>query len=248
MSQRSSPSINFTDSSGDEQHVPFLFKSASSLKTAAPVAQEQFSFDHDDAVTLHVGPTEHVLLAHGSFITRNSDFFTTALKKEWAEGQTRVIKLPEERPHVVSHYLNYTYTKALPSNMISSEPADTFAERANEYQELLAELYVLGERLLDKPIKKAIIREIVRLASLPKRICPTIDATNTIYRGTTAESPARRLMTDIQLAFGTTLSLDAASDAAFVLDVARAFSFKAQTNQQPGSFRKRTFNAAAYGG
>ena len=72
--------------------------SASSPKPAASV--EQFSFDHDDAVTLHVGPAEHVLLAHSSFIIRNSDLFTTALKKEWAEGQTRVIKLPEQRPQV----------------------------------------------------------------------------------------------------------------------------------------------------
>lgn len=101
--------VNPNDSSDDEGMVSR--NSASSPKPDAPVEQFSFSFDHNDAVTLHVGPNEHVLLARGSFITRNSDFFTTALKKEWTQGQTRVIKLPEEHPQVVSHYLNYTYTK-----------------------------------------------------------------------------------------------------------------------------------------
>lgn len=181
---------------------------AEKLSSKAPTTNINCSFDQDDAVTLHVGPTEHVLLAHGSFITSNSDFFTTAVRKEWAGGQTRLIKLSEESPQVVSHYLDYTYTKSLPADTISSEPADTFTERVNGYQELLAELYVLGERLLDTSIKNAVIREIIRLASLPKRMCPTKVAVNTIYRGTTAVARARQLMTAIQLSFGTIYSLD----------------------------------------
>lgn len=216
------------------------------LSSKAPTTNVTYSFDHDDAVTLHVGPTEHVLLAHGSFVTRDSDFFTTALKKKWAEGQTRVIKLPEERPEVVSHYLNYTYTKALPSHTVSWEPADTFTERSNEYQVLLAELYVLGERLLDTSIRNAAIEETIRLPWLPKRMCPSKDAANIIYRGTTAESPARRLMTDIQLSFGTTSSLDITCDAAFVLDVARAFCLNAQIGKNPSSFRHQTLEVEYY--
>lgn len=243
MSLMPSRSVNSYESSDDEGMVPR--NSASPQKPAT--SAEQFSFDQDDAVTLHVGPTEHVLLAHGSFITRNSDFFTTALKKEWAEGQTRVIKLPEESPQVVSHYLNYTYTKSLPADTISSEPTDTFTERVNEYQELLAELYVLGERLLDTSIQNAVVREIIRLASLPKRMCPAKEAVNIIYRGTTAVSPARRLMTDIELSFGTIHSLEITCEAAFVLDVARAFCARSQIGHKPDSFRNRTLNAGAYG-
>jgi hypothetical protein len=59
------------------------------------------SFEHDDAVTLLVGPARHMLLAHGSLISHRSDFFKAAPKKEWVEGQTRKIKLSEEDPATV---------------------------------------------------------------------------------------------------------------------------------------------------
>lgn len=62
----------------------------SSLGFAAPS-----SFDKTDLVTLLVGPNEHEIAVYGIFLTRSSEFFKAALKKEWVEGQTRVIKLPE---------------------------------------------------------------------------------------------------------------------------------------------------------
>ena len=47
-----------------------------------------------------------------------------------------------------------------------------------------------------------------------------------IYRGTTAGSPARRLMVNIHLAYGTTKWLDWTCKAGFVLDVAQSFYAK----------------------
>ena len=117
------------------------------LSSKSPATNINCTFDQDDTVTLHVGPAEHAILAHGNFISRRSEFFKAALKKEWAEGQTRVIKLPDEDPQVVTHYLSYTYSKFLPADMISSDPAETFTGRLDEYRELLAEIYVLGRRL-----------------------------------------------------------------------------------------------------
>lgn len=133
------------------QHLPsissFTFNSPkpadmSSAKSSFESSNsvESFNFDGDDAVTLHVGSREHVLLAHASFITRDSEFFRAALKKEWKEGQTRVIKLPEDQPQVVSHYLNYTYTKKLPVDMIPSDILSGDYEQPDEYFAMLAKL------------------------------------------------------------------------------------------------------------
>lgn len=203
---------------------------AEKLSSKFPTTNINCSFDEDDAVTLHVGPTEHAILAHGNFISRRSEFFKAALKKEWAEGQTRVIKLPDEDPQVMTHYLSYTYSKCLPTDIFTADFMGTFPEESDEYYQLLADLYVAGERLLDETICGATITEFIRLTSLTdkssKRYCPMKEAVKTIYRGTTAGSPARRLMVNIHLAYGTTKWLAPTCEAGFVLDVAQSFYAK----------------------
>lgn len=78
-----------------------------------------FSFDQDDAVTLLVGPSERAILAHGNYLARKSDFCEAALKMDWKEGQTRAIKLPDECPQFLTHYLNYAYIQTLPTSIFA---------------------------------------------------------------------------------------------------------------------------------
>jgi hypothetical protein len=208
----------------------------------SPTQAPAFMFDQTDVVTLHVGPTEHVMIAHASYITHNSDFFKAALKKEWIEGQTRVIKLPDDRPDVVSHYLYYTYSKALPSASDAGAINDCNFEIIR-YYELLAELYVLGERLQDQSIRTAVIDSIV--GSWKDNFLITGPA-NIIYCGTTAGSPARRLMVDLFLAYGAECELHHRCEADFLIDVARAFCSKAAKRIDPTSFREHRLNAADY--
>jgi hypothetical protein len=49
------------------------------------------SLQEDDLVTLLVGPGEHKFVVHESCITRSSDFFKAAMKKEWTEGARLVL-------------------------------------------------------------------------------------------------------------------------------------------------------------
>lgn len=56
------------------------------------------------------------MTVHESFIVRTSDFFATALEKVWVEGQTRVINLPEEDPVDLGNYLDWIYTRKLPTS------------------------------------------------------------------------------------------------------------------------------------
>jgi len=84
------------------------------------MATPVFSLRDDDIVTLLVGPDEQKLVVHESCITRNSDFFKAAMKKEWTEGQTRTVKLPEERLDTFITYLNYAYRETLPTENIKN--------------------------------------------------------------------------------------------------------------------------------
>lgn len=223
------------------------------LSSKAPTTNINCSFDQDDAVALHVGPTEHAILAHGNFISRRSEFFKAALKKEWAEGQTRIIKLPDEEPRVVTYYLSYAYSKCLPTDIFTADFLGTFPEESDEYYQLLADLYTLGERLLDETICGAITKEFIRLTSptskSAKRYCPMKEAVSIIYRGTTAGSPARRLMVDIHLAYGTTKWLASTCEAGFVLDVAQGFYAKfdqCSTQHSISQMRSITLQASDY--
>lgn len=76
----------------------------------------------------------------------------------------------------------------------------------DEAWELLARLYVLGERLLDTPFRNALVIEIIRLAILRDEdgdgdFPGTIPA-NIIYAGTPEHSPARRLFVDMIVRYG----------------------------------------------
>lgn len=197
------------------------------LSSEFPAIGLDFTFDRNDAVTLLVGPSEHAILAHGTFISYRSDYFKTALKKEWAEGQTRTITLADECPRIMSYYLTYTYTNKLPTNVFKSTSMSTFTEKSDEYYELLAELYVLGERLLENSIRAEVIKEIIRLVELSdkdgKLYYPKKEPANIIYRGTTAGSPARLLMVDVHQTSGTTEWLDSTCEPDLLLDVAERF-------------------------
>jgi hypothetical protein len=203
----------FRDSSPQPDTLPTNDSMAMiKLSSEPPATGLDFTFDQNGAVTLLFGPSEHAILAHGTFISHRSDYFKTALKKEWAEGQTHTIALADECPRIMSYYLTYTYTDKLPTNIFEPTSMSTFTENSDEYYELLAELYVLGERLLDSSIRAAVIKEIIRLVELADKdgtlYYPKKEAANIIYRGTTAGSPASLLMVDIHQTSGTMDWLD----------------------------------------
>lgn len=147
------------------------------------------TYDKNDTITLLVGPDEHEMVAYGSY-TSSSEFFHAALKREWTEGQTRTIKLPEEKPAVVAQYLDFCLGEGLPTRSTKDDC------REGTVYDVLGELYGLGERLLDSPLRNAIIDEMVRFTTVGgyPRCHPQEDAINTIYECTTDGSPARRLL------------------------------------------------------
>lgn len=116
------------------------------------------TYDKDDIITLAVGPEKREMMAYRSYISK-SDFFQAALKKEWTEGQTRTIKLPEEKPAVVAQYLDFIFDRGLPTRPTKVNCRD------GAVYDVLDELYGLGERFLDSPLRNAIIDEKVRFTT-----------------------------------------------------------------------------------
>jgi hypothetical protein len=217
----------------------------------ATLAAPLFSFNKSDVVTLLAGPDEHELIVYESCITRNSDFFRAAMKKEWTEGQTRTIKLPEEDCiETLTHYLNYAYSQKLPTDRITAVASTGFPEGT---WTTLANIYVLGERMLDQSVQHAVIKELTRLPKLTceanksnKSFSPNAEAISLIYDGTTAGSPARRLMVDYHVARGYESWLGAHHHAAFVLDLAKALQNKITSGASYSSFRSAVLAADDY--
>jgi hypothetical protein len=170
------------------------------------MATPAFSLRDDDLVTLLVGSDEQKFVVHESCIIRNSDFFKAALKKEWAEGQTPTIKLPEENcVETLVNYLNFAYREKLPTEDIKAKADGGFT---GDPFTALAKLYVIGERILDRSVQSAVIREILRLVTIKSkgkgaRSYPETTSVTVTYSGTSAGSPLRRLMVDLYVKAGT---------------------------------------------
>ncbi|KAF2743653.1 hypothetical protein M011DRAFT_410181, partial [Sporormia fimetaria CBS 119925] len=79
-----------------------------------------------------------------------SKFFEAAMKKGWAEGESREILLTKESPETVRAYLNLVY-----SNLLLVNEQDGKCRWM-----MLAEIYVLAEFLQDVEAKNSIVCEL----------------------------------------------------------------------------------------
>lgn len=151
------------------------------------------SFHPSSMVTRLVGPEEQEMTVHGDRLVRNSAYSRAALREEWLEDQTRVIKLVDESTEIMRHYIEYVYSGKPPTHDLTVAPeARSIVSR---HYPLLAEIYIIAERGLDAKCQNVIIRELIRLVKLTQK-SPGVACVDIVYRGTTAESPARRLVVD----------------------------------------------------
>jgi len=188
-------------------------------------------YGKDEIVTLVVGADETEMFALASCLSFHSDFFRAALKKEWAEGQTRIVKLPEEEPGLVATYLDFILGKGLPTDSTQMDPQN------GKVYVVLTLLFALGERFLDSTFRNAIIAEIIRFTTILSAngsyIYPGVSSINDIYNGTTSASPARRLMVDLYIHAGNTTWVIDALHPAFLKDLAEALMLQVQSFDLP---------------
>lgn len=194
-----------------------------------------------------VGPGEQSMIAHGPQLESSSDFFTAALKKEWTEGRMRTIKLPEESPEIMAQYLNHLYSAKLPTKVFTTQNP---GQHKNARYECLAELCVLGERMLDRSLRNAVIREILRLRLL---ICsntisfsPATKTVNIIYKSTSAGSPARRLLVGLNVRFARETWHSADADPAFLYYLTQALLAQIGAHKNCNEWRGLQMSAGDY--
>jgi len=217
-------------------------------KPGTTMAKPSFSLREDDLVTLLVGLDEQKFVVHKSCITRTSDFSKAAMKEEWTEGQTRIVKLPEETCiESFLNYLNYAYHKKLPTEDVQIRADGGFAE--SPYGEL-ANIYVIGERMLDQSLKNAVAREYARLASIqssngshgyPGQQCIT-----RIYEGTTRGSPMRRMMVDFAVTHGNAQWPYKGQHTEFLEELTEQLQRKIMAQKEVRDFRLRDLVAEDY--
>jgi hypothetical protein len=191
-------------------------------------------YGKDEIITLLVGPEETEMLALASCLSFHSEFFRTALKKEWAEGQTRTVKLPEEEPGIIAQYLDFLVGRGLPTDSTRMD-----SQKGEVYVALTA-LYALGERLLDSTLRNKIITEIIRFTTVlsPNGLYNYIypgdrDIIDYVYNYTTPASPARRLMVDLYIYAGNTTWVVESLHPAFLRDLAEALMLQVQNTDLP---------------
>lgn len=144
-------------------------------------------------VEVVAGQEQKTYQVHENLLRANSGFFDAALKKEWKEGNSRKVTLPEEQPEMMYRYIMYLYTGLIVCNCES---------RMKKYL-LLANLFVLGERMLDDSYKDKVLDKMDELACLDLdtesnwAIFPGIVAVNVVYSKTPVTSPMCCFLVDL---------------------------------------------------
>lgn len=181
-----------------------------------------------NTVTLSVGQDEQEMFIRGSDLARDSGFFATAMEKEWKEGQARTIKIPEERPDTMAHYLHY----AARGLLFTEDITQVDGKGIESCYQQLCFLYVAGERFMNRSLQNRAVEEIVRLTGILDNCgvhwFPTGEEVNIVYRGTPQGSPGRQLMVDLQVVMGVKDWMDFDLEVDFLKDVAKALLDKVE--------------------
>ncbi|CZT21837.1 uncharacterized protein RCC_07704 [Ramularia collo-cygni] len=153
---------------------------------------------HSEIVTVKIGqnPTENFFIHEGT-LKQHSDFFKAAMDKKWKEGQSMVIELPEDKSEVFSHYADWLYCGVL--SPVSFDVDDTEGRtlnKASSYNDLLAEMYVFGEKFLNPRFCDAVMCAMCKNAQYT---IPDMCTIEIIYNGTNSTSPVRRYLVEYWL-------------------------------------------------
>jgi hypothetical protein len=174
-----------------------------------------------------VGVDQHAFYVPEKPLRQYSTFFDTALKKEWQEGKTKEVYMPEDDHDVFNIYLHWLLLGTFPC-----KDPDTASDPKGFI--MLAKIYCLAEKLIDPRCQNAVLDTMV-LCHQKERWCPAQTTATTIYEGTPRGSPARKLLVDMHLLRGRKDFLfdePAHNNHEFLYDLAVAF-----LNQKSGDKR-----------
>lgn len=158
----------------------------------AILCAEGFRSLYSKPIAIHVGPvgSAEIFYVYEDLLRRNHGFFDTALKKEWAKGQDREVKLPEADVKSFKIWIKWLYT----GRLFLINDKDKLREAGvgkNEEWGRWWKCYALGNFLQDNDFKDAsidgIIEAMTSTPSIPSKLLWKI------YEHSTVASAHRRL-------------------------------------------------------
>lgn len=134
------------------------------------------------------GVNERVFYIHKNVLGKSSAFLQKRMKTEWSGTSPRPIDLTDEDPDNFEIYLQWLYSQMI---AMSQYPEDS-----DKDFDVFAQLYLLGEKLMDCTFQNRVLDAIIHMMEETVRY-PSDDFISKIYKGTVKASPARKLMVDI---------------------------------------------------
>lgn len=217
------------------------------VKTSPLNPQFGFTTTRNDTFALLIGPKKALVFVPKEHLIRSSTLIRHAMKTHKIGTYAGAIRLPRENLEYFSQYLRFIYSGKLPTeDHTSSEPTIWQKSSAESYT-LLAKLYVVGERMIDRRLQDAVMKELVRLSRLPLHDgsyrFPGNNVAMAIHQGTTIHDPARRLLVDMYASFASEQWLNNPwVHPTFTLDLARALLCKVNTKTETNRFRHLDLN------
>jgi len=129
---------------------------------------------------------------HEDLVASHFPFFKTATSRRWRKSSDRVIRMPEDEPHVFEVYLKWLYSGLIFSK---SDEGETQNHPITDEYILLYKCYILGEKLQDVGFKDTIMDSINELTWAKKGIITS--TIRFVYDNTPASSPVRRFLVDV---------------------------------------------------
>lgn len=132
-------------------------------------------------------------------LCRGSAFFRAAMKPEWnpAKDEIRVVDLTDDEPGIFEVYLHWLYFNKLPPVLMERPKSD--GTTVQEFRGL-AMCYVLGEKIVNKSFKDAILDALINAlddrTSKNKRV-PGESTIDIVYEGTLPTSRGRKLLVNL---------------------------------------------------
>ena len=115
-----------------------------------------------------MGEQEIEYKVHETLLSKRSEFFASASKEEWKEGQERRVPLPDDTPSVVDLYVQWIYTGGIVS---PDRPIEDDGEREEckngRHFDLLIGGFVFGEKVRDGEFKDAVLDALIHTVRTP---------------------------------------------------------------------------------
>lgn len=165
---------------------------------------EQFTVTVGDTSKEHLGIATYTISK--TVLTKSSEFFKKACNKDWKEGQTKSISLPDIWPDAFDLYLRFLNTskvvvpKELRDRLVAQIPEENesspnWSHDVHATQHVLTDAYILADMLMDINAKNAIIDSIHTSIKVNRQL-PSLMSIDQIFAQTPEGSPLRRFFAD----------------------------------------------------